>query len=208
MTKRLFDIFFSMIGLVLSSGFIVLFYILATLDTWQNGLFSQQRIGQFGKPFTIYKLRTYGVSTEKPVSRFGAFLRNSKIDELPQLLNVLVGNMSFVGPRPDIAGYYDLLEGEDRKILELKPGLTSKASIKYANEEEVLAKQDSPLTYNDSIIFPDKIKMNLEYYYTNSISGDITIILETIFRGFAKNNRKKLQKAAIKTKTLFLCFRL
>jgi lipopolysaccharide/colanic/teichoic acid biosynthesis glycosyltransferase len=126
------------------------------------------------------------LSTEKPVSRFGAFLRNSKIDELPQLLNVLVGDMSFVGPRPDIAGYYDLLEGEDRKILELKPGLTSKASIKYANEEEVLAKQDSPLTYNDSIIFPDKIKMNLEYYYTNSISGDISIILETIFRGFTK----------------------
>jgi lipopolysaccharide/colanic/teichoic acid biosynthesis glycosyltransferase len=94
--------------------------------------------------------------------------------------------MSFVGSRPDIAGYYDLLEGEDRKILELKPGLTSKASIKYANEEEVLAKQDSPLTYNDSFIFPDKIKMNLEYYYTNSISGDITIILETIFRGFTK----------------------
>jgi lipopolysaccharide/colanic/teichoic acid biosynthesis glycosyltransferase len=182
MTKRLFDIFFSMIGLVLSSGFIVFFYILATLDTWQNGLFSQQRIGQFGKPFTIYKLRTYGVSTEKPVSKFGAFLRNSKIDELPQLLNVFVGDMSFVGPRPDIAGYYDLLEGEDRKILELKPGLTSLASIKYANEDDVLSKQNNPLEYNDTIIFPDKVKMNLEYYYTNTIYGDIKIILNTLIR--------------------------
>jgi lipopolysaccharide/colanic/teichoic acid biosynthesis glycosyltransferase len=182
MIKRLFDIFFSMIGLVLSSGFIVFFYILATLDTWQNGLFSQQRIGQFGKPFTIYKLRTYGVSTEKPVSKFGAFLRNSKIDELPQLLNVFVGDMSFVGPRPDIAGYYDLLEGEDRKILELKPGLTSLASIKYANEDDVLSKQNNPLEYNDTIIFPDKVKMNLEYYYTNTIYGDIKIIWNTLIR--------------------------
>ena len=182
MTKRLFDIFFSMIGLVLSSGFIVLFYILATLDTRQNGLFSQQRIGQFGKPFTIYKLRTYGLSTEKPVSRFGAFLRNSKIDELPQLLNVLVGDMSFVGPRPDIAGYYDLLEGENRKILELKPGLTSLASIKYANEDDVLSKQNNPLEHNDTIIFPDKVKMNLEYYYTNTIYGDIKIIWNTLIR--------------------------
>ena len=182
MTKRLFDIFFSMIGLVLSSGFIVFFYILATLDTRQNGLFSQQRIGQFGKPFTIYKLRTYGLSTEKPVSKFGAFLRNSKIDELPQLFNVFLGDMSFVGPRPDIAGYYDTLEGEERKILELKPGLTSVASIKYANEDEVLSKQSNPLEYNDTIIFPEKVKMNLEYYYKNTVFGDIKIIWNTLFR--------------------------
>ena len=182
MTKRLFDIFFSMIGLVLSSGFIVLFYILATLDTRQNGLFSQQRIGQFGKPFTIYKLRTYGLSTEKPVSRFGAFLRNSKLDELPQLWNVFLGNMSFVGPRPDIAGYYDVLEGENRKILELKPGLTSLASIKYANEDGLLAQQENPLVYNDTVVFPDKVKMNLAYYYNHSLFGDIGIIWKTLFR--------------------------
>jgi lipopolysaccharide/colanic/teichoic acid biosynthesis glycosyltransferase len=182
MTKRLFDLFFSILGLVFSFPLLVLFYILATLDTQQNGIFLQQRIGQFGKPFTIYKLRTYGSSTEKPVSKFGAFLRNSKIDELPQLLNVFVGDMSFVGPRPDIAGYYDLLEGEDRKILELKPGLTSLASIKYANEDDVLSKQNNPLEYNDTIIFPDKVKMNLEYYYTNTIYGDIKIIWNTLIR--------------------------
>ena len=182
MTKRLFDLFFSILGLVFSFPLLALFYILATLDTQQNGIFLQQRIGQFGKPFTIYKLRTYGLSTEKPVSKFGAFLRNSKIDELPQLLNVFLGQMSFVGPRPDISGYYDTLKGEDRKILELKPGLTSLASIKYANEDDVLSKQNNPLEYNDTIIFPDKVKMNLEYYYTNTIFGDIKIIWNTLIR--------------------------
>lgn len=191
MIKRLFDIFFAITGLVISSGFLVLFYFLATLDTRKNGLFSQQRIGQFGKPFIIYKLRTFGSSTEKPISRFGAFLRNSKIDELPQLFNVLVGDMSIVGPRPDVAGYYDLLEGENRKVLELKPGLTSEASIKFANEEDVLAQQDHPLDYNDTVIFPEKVKMNLEYYHNNSISGDIMIVLKTVFRSFKISEAKK-----------------
>lgn len=183
MNKRLFDIFFSTIGLLLTSLLLVFFYILASIDTRQNGLFLQQRVGQFGKPFTIFKLRTFGRSTKKPVSKFGSFLRNSKIDELPQLLNVFLGNMSFVGPRPDIEGYYDLLEGENRKVLLLKPGLTSWASIKYANEEEILLNQENPLAYNDSNIFPDKVKMNLEYYQNNSLSRDIKIIWKTIFRG-------------------------
>jgi lipopolysaccharide/colanic/teichoic acid biosynthesis glycosyltransferase len=182
MTKRLFDLFFSILGLVFSFPLLALFYILATLDTQQNGIFLQQRIGQFGKPFTIYKLRTFGRSSVRPVSKFGAFLRNSKIDELPQLFNVFLGQMSFVGPRPDISGYYDTLKGEDRKILELKPGLTSLASIKYANEDDVLSKQNNPLEYNDTIIFPDKVKMNLEYYYTNTIYGDIKIIWNTLIR--------------------------
>ena len=182
MTKRLFDLFFAVFGLLFFSQIILLLYVLATIDTKQNGLFLQKRVGQFGKPFTIYKLRTYGISTAQPVSKFGTFLRNSKLDELPQLFNVFLGQMSFVGPRPDIAGYYDTLKGENRKILELKPGLTSLASIKYANEDEVLLKQNNPLEYNDTIIFPDKVKMNLEYYYTNSIFGDIKIIWNTLFR--------------------------
>ena len=182
MTKRLFDLFFAVFGLLFFSQIILLLYVLATIDTKQNGLFLQKRVGQFGKLFTIYKLRTYGISAAQPVSKFGTFLRNSKLDELPQLFNVFLGQMSFVGPRPDIAGYYDTLKGENRKILELKPGLTSLASIKYANEDEVLLKQNNPLEYNDTIIFPDKVKMNLEYYYTNSIFGDIKIIWNTLFR--------------------------
>jgi lipopolysaccharide/colanic/teichoic acid biosynthesis glycosyltransferase len=182
MTKRLFDLFFSMLGLVFSSGLLALFYILATLDTRQNGIFLQQRIGQFGQPFTIYKLRTFGRSTVHPVSKFGVFLRNSKIDELPQLFNVFLGDMSFVGPRPDIAGYYDTLEGENRKILQLKPGLTSLASIKYANEDELLSQKENPLLYNDTVLFPDKVKMNLAYYYNHSIVGDVKLIWKTVFR--------------------------
>ncbi|MCF8320851.1 MAG: sugar transferase [Flavobacterium sp.] len=181
MTKRFFDLFFATLGFLLSLPILVVLYSIATIDTKQNGIFSQTRIGQFGLPFTIYKIRTYGCSIDKPISKIGAFLRNSKLDELPQLWNIIIGNMSFVGPRPDIAGYYDTLEGENRKILQLKPGLTSLASIKYSKEESLLEKQENPLDYNDTILFPDKVKMNLEYYYSNSIFGDLKIIWKTIF---------------------------
>ena len=182
MPKRLFDLFFATLGLLLTLPLLVVLYTIAAIDTQQNGIFSQKRIGQFGIPFTIYKIRTFGRSTEKPISTIGVLLRNSKLDELPQLWNILIGNMSFVGPRPDIAGYYDLLQGEDRKILELKPGITSLASIKYANEDVLLARQEYPLLYNDTVIFPDKVKMNLTYYYNHSLFGDIEIIWKTLFR--------------------------
>jgi len=142
-------------------------------------MFFQKRIGQFGKPFMIYKLKTMHSNSEK-ITFFGSFFRKYKIDELPQFFNVLIGNMSIVGPRPDIEGYYDKLVGEDRKILELKPGITSLASIKYRNEDEILEKQDYPLEYNDIIIFPDKVKMNLEYYNHQSFLVDIKIIVQTI----------------------------
>lgn len=181
MSKRLFDLFFASIGLIIASPFLILLFVLATIDTKQNGIFFQKRIGQFGLPFTIYKIRTFGISKKQPISKWGRFLRNSKLDELPQLLNIIIGNMSFVGPRPDIEGYYDLLEGENRKILELKPGLTSLASIKYSNEGFLLENHENPFWYNDTVIFPDKVRMNLEYYNSNSIIGDIKIIFKTLF---------------------------
>ena len=112
---------------------------------------------------------------------FGKFLRKSKLDELPQLLNIIKGDMSVVGPRPDIPGYYDALEGENRKILELKPGLTSEASIKYRNEEMLLKSVSNSKKYNDETIFPDKVKMNLNYYYNHNLLIDLKIILKTIF---------------------------
>ncbi len=114
------------------------------------------------------------------ISSYGNFLRSSKLDELPQLLNIFLGTMSFVGPRPDVPGYYDTLEGEAQKILELKPGLCSRAALKYYNEETLLAKQKEPLKYNDEVIFPDKVRMNLEYYYNRSFFGDLKIILEVV----------------------------
>ncbi len=179
--KRIFDIFFSIKAILLLSWLLVLSYIIASIDTKSNGIFFQKRIGQYGKFFTIFKLKTIHPKTGK-ISKIGLFFRKYKIDELPQLINVFKGDMSIVGPRPDIQGYYDVLEGENRKILELKPGITSFASIKYYDEEEILENQENALLYNDTVIFPDKIKMNLEYYYTRNFILDLKIIIKTIFK--------------------------
>jgi lipopolysaccharide/colanic/teichoic acid biosynthesis glycosyltransferase len=116
----------------------------------------------------------------KQVTVFGRFTRRYKLDELPQLLNVLIGNMSFVGPRPDLPGYYDMLQGANRAILTLRPGITGPASIKYANEEEILSKLNNPEVYNDTVIFPDKIKINMEYLKHQSIWLDIKILVYTV----------------------------
>jgi len=179
--KRSLDIFFALIALVIFSPIVLISWFVLAIATNSNGLFFQKRIGQFGNTFTIYKLQTIHPKTQK-ISTIGHLIRKYKFDEFPQFLNVLLGDMSIVGPRPDIPGYYDKLEGEERKILELKPGITSLASLKYYNEEEVLGQQDNPLNYNDTVIFPDKVKMNLEYYYNQSLLLDFKIILKTIFR--------------------------
>ena len=180
MAKRFFDLLLSLIGLLAVGWLLLIFWIVVSIDTQSNGLFIQERIGQWGGVFRIFKLKTMHSATAT-ISRLGSFLRKTKIDELPQLWNVLKGDMSFVGPRPDVAGYYDVLQGESRKILELKPGITSAASIKYQNEERLLEQQDNPLHYNDTVLFPDKVRMNLVYYYNHSFLGDIRIILETVF---------------------------
>lgn len=183
--KRLFDIALALLSLLFCIWIIILCIFVASIDTRSFGLFFQERIGQYGKPFTIFKIKSMrkGVSRLSP---FGAFLRKTKLDELPQLFNILLGQMSFVGPRPDVAGYYDVLEGEARKILQLKPGLTSEASLKYAQEEKLLVEQIDPLSYNDAVIFPDKVKMNLWYYYNQSIFLDLRIIFKTFLSIFKK----------------------
>ena len=112
---------------------------------------------------------------------FGKWLRKTKLDEIVELVNVLKGEMSLVGPRPDVEGYADKLEGEERKVLELRPGITGPASLKYINEEEILANVDNPQQYNDKVIFPDKVKINLDYYHNRTFWGDIKIILNTVF---------------------------
>ena len=135
-------------------------------------LFTQHRIGKDGKLFTMYKFRSMtmshsgssiSVAGESRITPLGAVLRKYKLDELPELWNVLIGDMSFVGPRPDVPGYADSLQGEDRLILKLRPGITGPASLKYANEEEILATVNDPIKYNDEIIFPDKVRINLNY---------------------------------------------
>lgn len=181
--KRFFDVLFSVLALIFLFWILFLVWFIAVIDTRTNGIFIQERIGQYGKRFRIYKFRTIQKihdPGEFQISRMGSMLRNFKLDELPQLFNVLKGEMSIVGPRPDISGYYDLLQDEHRKILELKPGLTSLASLKYYNEDQLLEKQSSPLVYNDQVLFPDKVKMNLKYYYHQSFCGDLKIIAKTI----------------------------
>lgn len=178
--KRIFDIIFSVIGLTSLALLIIILILVSSVDTKSFGIFYQKRIGQFGKVFQIFKIKTISERSRK-ASSYGLFLRKSKLDELPQLFNILIGDMSFVGPRPDISGYYDMLQGEQRKILQLKPGLTSEASIKYSDEESILNLQENPLEYNDNVIFPDKVKMNLDYFYKQSLLVDLKIILKTVF---------------------------
>lgn len=183
MAKRLFDIFLALIGLLLTGWLILFFFIAATLSTGYNGLFRQVRIGRYGKKFTIYKLRSMkDMHDVKVVTATGRFMRKYKIDELPQLFNILEGTMSFVGPRPDLPGYYDLLQGEDRELLKIRPGLTGPASLKYANEEELLAAADDPDYLNDYVIFPDKVRINLAYQKHQSFWLDIKLIIYTMLR--------------------------
>lgn len=178
--KRIFDLLFSFVALILVGWLIVLCFIIASIETQSNGIFKQQRVGQFGKLFTIYKLKTMHPKTEA-VTFFGKYFRKYKLDEFPQFYNVLIGDMSVVGPRPDVPGYYDQLSGENRKILELKPGITSEASLKYYNEDYILEQQSDPDVYNDTVIFPDKTRMNLAYYYHRNFILDLKIIWATIF---------------------------
>ena len=152
-------------------------------------LFKQQRVGKDGRLFTIYKFRTMSVSHsgstvsvagEARITPLGATLRKYKLDELPELWNVLIGDMSFVGPRPDVPGYADKLQGEDRIILTLRPGITGPATLKYRNEEELLATVDNPQQYNDEVIYPDKVRINRQYAEHISLVTDIKIILATL----------------------------
>ncbi len=179
--KRLLDLTLSITGLLLLGWFILIITFIASIDTNCKGIFKQTRIGQYGKPFKIYKIRTMHPRSGY-ISSYGRFLRNYKLDELPQLINILIGQMSFVGPRPDIAGYYDHLQGENRKLLELKPGLCSMAALKYYNEEALLVQQENPIKYNDEVIFPDKISLNLEYYDNRSIKEDLRIFTVCLFK--------------------------
>jgi lipopolysaccharide/colanic/teichoic acid biosynthesis glycosyltransferase len=187
--KRIFDIVASFFGLIL---LIPLFLVLAALIKLRMPgpvLFCQKRTGRQGQEFTIYKFRTMvvkhqgstvSVRGESRITPLGEKLRKYKLDELPELWNVLKGDMSLVGPRPDVPEYYNRLEGMEKKILELRPGITGPASLKYVNEEEILASQPDPQKYNDEVIWPDKVRINLEYYDQRSFFGDISIIIRTI----------------------------
>jgi len=190
--KRVFDFLVSLMGLFLFTPLLVLLSLLIKFTSKGTIFFIQERVGENGVFFKMIKFRsmqmiqdsdiTISVKGDMRVTKVGSFLRRYKLDELPELWNVLVGDMSLVGPRPDVPGYADFLKGEDRNILKLKPGITGPASLKYANEEEILARQENPKNYNDEIIYPDKVRINLDYYYQSNLWIDIKIIFATIFR--------------------------
>lgn len=189
--KWLFDRIMSLVGLIVLSPLLLIVALLIRLKMPGGPvLFRQKRVGRDGKLFTMVKFRSMSVSHggssvsvagESRITPLGAKLRKYKLDELPELWNVLVGDMSFVGPRPDVTGYADKLVGEDRVILKLRPGITGPASLKYRNEEELLAGVDDPQSYNDTVIFPDKVRINKEYYYNWSFRKDIRYIFQTVF---------------------------
>lgn len=162
-------------------------------------IFKQKRVGRNGKLFTMYKFRSMtvghggssvSVAGESRITPLGAKLRHYKLDELPELWNVLIGDMSFVGPRPDVPGYADQLTGKDRDVLKLRPGITGPASLKYRDEEDLLAMQNDPQKYNDEVIFPDKVRINLYYLHHYSFIKDIKMILCTVLNHRMKYNNE------------------
>lgn len=188
--KSLFDHGASFFGLILL--FPVLLVVALLIRIKMPGgpvIFKQERVGRYGRLFIMYKFRSMtvahsgssvSVKGESRITPLGAKLRKYKLDELPELWNVLIGDMSFVGPRPDVPGYADNLEGDDRRMLQLKPGITGPASLKYRNEEELLAEQENPQKYNDEVLFPDKVRINIEYLDNWSFWHDIKIIIYTV----------------------------
>ncbi|GEM52339.1 glycosyl transferase [Empedobacter brevis NBRC 14943 = ATCC 43319] len=163
--------------------------IISSFETKQLGLFTQNRVGRKGKLFKIYKIRTIkGTSkstittNQHQVTKIGKILREYKLDELPQLVNILKGEMSFVGPRPDVEGYADKLVGEDRIMLNVKPGITGPAQLKYRNEEDILSKVKDPIMYNDTVLWPDKVRINIEYVKNWSFKKDLVYMFKTIIK--------------------------
>ncbi len=189
--KRIFDVVFSLLGLLVSSILMVIIAILIKLDSSGPVIYSQWRVGKNGRLFKLYKFRTMVKDADKiggtvttaddpRITRIGKILRKFKLDELPQLWNVLKGDMSFVGPRPDVPGFADKLKGRDRIILSVRPGITGPATLKFRNEEELLKQQENPEEYNLKVIWPEKVRLNREYVENYSFWKDIKYILLTI----------------------------
>lgn len=193
--KRGFDLGVAILGLALGGWLIALSYLIATADTRRSGLFTQLRVGRRGRLFRLVKIRTMrdvpGVTTsvttrrDPRITRIGRCLRATKLDELPQLVHVLLGQMSLVGPRPDVEGFADRLVGADRLILAVRPGLTGPATLRFRNEEAILAAQDDPERYNREVIFPEKVRLNREYVENYRFRKDLVYLVRTVLGGTA-----------------------
>ncbi|KPP97279.1 MAG: Sugar transferases involved in lipopolysaccharide synthesis [Bacteroidetes bacterium HLUCCA01] len=188
--KRTFDLVFSLGALLVMGLFIGFIWIILTAYYQKNGFFTQIRVGRNAKLFRIIKFRTMNdnpentstltTATDSRVTKIGRFLRTYKIDEWPQLLNVLRGEMSVVGPRPDVPGFADTLQGDDRVILDVRPGITGPASIFFRKEDELLAKAADPERYNQTVIWPEKIRINKAYVTSYSLWKDVLWIVYTV----------------------------
>lgn len=189
--KWLLDRTLSALGLLVAAPVMLVVAVLIRI-TMPNGpvLFRQERVGLKGRLFTIYKFRTMtvghggpmiSVAGESRITPLGAKLRRYKLDELPQLWNVLKGDMSFVGPRPDVPSEIDKLTDEQKALLlSIRPGITGPASLKYAHEERILQSQEKPLQYYDEVVFPDKVRINLDYVAHRSFWKNIAFMVKTI----------------------------
>ena len=194
--KRIFDVIASGLGLIVLSPLFLILAIWIKLDSKGPVFYRQTRVGRFGRNFRIFKFRSMRVGSDKGIlltvgghdpriTRSGAFVRKFKIDELPQLINVFVGDMSFVGPRPEVPYYVEMYTEEQKGVLSVRPGITDLASIKYRDENEILGRVADPEAYYVSTLMPDKLNINLEYVKKHSFIGDIKIIFMTIFEIFS-----------------------
>lgn len=189
--KRVLDLAVALPGLVVTAPLLIALYLIASLDTKASGFFTQSRVGRNGRLFRVVKIRTMrvdvairtSVTTDQDprITRFGRFLRKTKLDEIPQLLNVLAGQMSLVGPRPDVPEYMGNLQGEDRIVLAVRPGITGPASLKFRDEERLLAEQDEPERYYREVVFPEKLRINREYVRRYSLVRDLGYLWRTVF---------------------------
>lgn len=191
MAKRAFDLFWSVLGLAVLSPLLLLVALLVKLEDGGPVFFRQVRIGRGGHPFLIWKFRTMVVDAERQgraitvgqdrrITRIGRYLRNTKLDEFPQLLNVLAGEMSLVGPRPEVPRYVDHYTEAQRAILGLRPGITDLASIKYRNESDLLGQAEDPEATYVQVVLPDKIRINLAYAEGAGVGSDFLVILATL----------------------------
>lgn len=195
MLKRLTDVLFSFLGIIILSPFLILFSILIAIDSKGGVFFRQVRVGKGNNDFILFKYRTMYVNSDSKglltvgsrdnrITKYGHFLRKYKLDELPQLFNVLIGDMSLVGPRPEVRKYVDMYNEEQLKVLSIKPGITDYASIKYSNENELLGNTDNPEEVYIKEIMPEKLKLNLYYIKHQSFKTDIKIIFDTFKKIF------------------------
>ncbi|MEY2922621.1 MAG: hypothetical protein RL108_1247 [Bacteroidota bacterium] len=194
---RFFDVVFSVFGIVFLSPLFVVVYIMIIIESRGGGFYTQQRVGLNEVEFKLFKFRSMSVGSDKKglitiggndtrITNIGLFIRKYKIDELPQLFNVLAGDMSIVGPRPEVRKYVDLYTKEQRKVLNVKPGITDYASIKYVNENEILGNADDPHRMYIDVIMPAKIKLNIKYIDNKSLKEYFSIILLTFLKIISK----------------------